>query len=436
MKISVFGLGYVGVVSAGCLAGDGHEVIGVDTNPDKVRLINDGRSPIIERDIAAIIADAVQAARLSATADAAQAVAATTLSLVCVGTPSAADGALNLDYVRSVCEEIGTALRSVDHFHVVAVRSTMLPGSVESVVIPALEAFSGRSAGRDFGVCINPEFMREGSSVDDYRHPPKIIIGESDDRAGDIVAALYAQIDAPLIRTSLRVAEVAKYADNAWHALKVGFANEIGNICKASGIDSHEVMDIFCRDTKLNISPSYLRPGFAFGGSCLPKDVRALLHRAASLDVPAPILQSILPSNAVQVARGVEMVVAAGNARVGVMGLSFKAGTDDLRESPMVELIERLIGENYEVRIHDDNVRLAGLVGANRDYILNHIPHISGLLVDDPEELVAHSDTIVIGNAGADVATLLQTLPADKHVIDFIRVENAAGAGGYEGICW
>ncbi|MCA1971264.1 MAG: UDP-glucose/GDP-mannose dehydrogenase family protein [Caenispirillum sp.] len=437
MRISIFGLGYVGAVSAGCLAAEGHEVIGVDPNRTKVDLINRGQTPIIEKDIGGLIAAAVAAGRLRATTDVAEAVAASELSLVCVGTPSQLNGNLDLSHVRKVCEEIGTALKAKRDFHVVVARSTMLPGSMRTVVIPTLEEFSGKRAGVDFGVCNNPEFLREGSAVYDYRNPPKTVIGETDARAGEMLVKLYEKLDAPLVRTDVETAEMVKYTDNAWHALKVAFANEIGNLCKALGIDGHRVMEIFCQDTKLNLSPYYLKPGFAFGGSCLPKDLRALTYKARALDLELPVLNAILPSNARQVARGIAMVTAQGRKKVGILGFAFKAGTDDLRESPLVELIETLIGRGYELRLYDRNVSLASLTGANRDYILNHIPHISRLMVDTMEEVLDFAETIVIGNGAEEFRDVLARLKPGQTVVDLVRIAPfRSEAGRYDGICW
>jgi len=437
MKLSVLGLGYVGTVSAACLAREGHEVLGVDAEPEKVRLINAGQSPIIERDVGPMIREQVAAGRLRASLDVASAVAHAELLLVCVGTPSRANGDIELKYVRRVCEQIGAALREHAGAPVVAIRSTLLPGTLRQVVIPLLEKASGKRAGAEFGLCLNPEFLREGSAVHDYFHPPKTVIGEVNRASGDLLAGLYAGIKAPLIRTDLETAEMVKYADNAWHALKVGYANEIGNLCKALGVDSHRVMDIFCQDTKLNLSSYYLKPGFAFGGSCLPKDLRALLYRAKSLDVTLPILASILPSNALQVERALQAVIDAGHREVGVLGFSFKAGTDDLRESPVVELAERLIGKGYELRFYDENVNLARLHGANRDYILNRIPHISRLMVASVDEVLSHAGTIVIGNAAAEFRDVPRRLSGTQSIVDLVRVSGARSvAGVYEGICW
>ena len=437
MNISVFGLGYVGVVAAGCLAADGHHVIGVDPNAAKVDLINRGVPPIVEADIAGLIESAVESGRLRATADVREAVLATEMSFICVGTPSQLNGALDLRYVRKVCEEIGTALRDKAAFHVVVARSTMLPGTMREVVIPTLEEASGKRAGSDFGVCNNPEFLREGTAVHDYRHPPKTVVGETDARSGDLLVGLYAGIEAPLVRAPIETAEMVKYVDNAWHALKVAFANEIGNVCKGLAIDSHEVMEIFCKDTKLNLSPYYLKPGFAFGGSCLPKDLRALGYKARSLDLELPLLNSILPSNQRQIDRGYSMITAKGKRRIGVLGFSFKAGTDDLRESPIVEVIERLIGKGYDLRLYDKAVNMAALTGANRDYVLNHIPHISRIMEASIDAVLAHAEVVVVGNAAAEFRDALARVRPGVEVVDLVRVgSRRSKAGEYDGICW
>ena len=437
MKISIFGLGYVGTVSAGCLAHDGHEVIGVDPFKTKVELINEGRSPVIEAEIGEIIAETVRTGRLRATEDQVSAIHETELSFVCVGTPSQTNGNLDVSYVRRVCEQIGQALKTKKARHTVVIRSTILPGTMHGVVIPALEEFSGKKAGADFGVCNNPEFLREGSAVNDFNAPPKIVIGQLDAASGDILALLYADLDAPLIRTDLRTSEMVKYTDNSWHALKIGFANEIGTLCKSFSIDAHEVMKIFCQDKKLNISPAYLMPGFAFGGSCLPKDLRALAYKAKTNDLALPILTSILSSNEMHISRGLDLVIKAGNKKVGILGFSFKAGTDDLRESPMIETIERLIGKGYDLRIFDKNVNLARLVGANRDFILNHIPHISRLMVNGIDAVLDHGQTIVIGNNDPDFHAVPDRLRDGQCLVDFVRITNRRSENGrYDGICW
>ena len=437
MRISVFGLGYVGTVSAGCLANQGHKVIGVDPVRTKTELINSGQSPIIEAEIGEIIAGAVSRGNLEAIQDSTRAVLSTDVSLVCVGTPSQPNGNLDLRYIRRVCEEIGTALTLKNDRHVVAVRSTVLPGTIRKIVIPLLEETSGKSSGKDFGVCHNPEFLREGSAVNDFNAPPETVIGELDPCSGEAVAALYSTLDAPLIRTELEISEMIKYVNNGWHALKIGFANEIGNLSKAFGVDSHEVMRIFCQDHKLNISGAYLKPGFAFGGSCLPKDLRALSYQARLHDLETPILNSILPSNEVQVRRGIDLVMKNGHKRIGVLGFSFKAGTDDLRESPMIELIERLIGKGYDLRIYDKNVRLASLTGANRDFILNRIPHISRLMVDNIECVLDHAETIVIGNNDPEFRQVFDHIRNGQVAVDLVRIaDHPRPKGNYDGICW
>jgi GDP-mannose 6-dehydrogenase len=437
VNISVFGLGYVGTVSAGCLAHDGHSVIGVDPVPTKVELINSGQSPIVEADIAELIADAVAARRLQATHDALDAVHRTDLSFVCVGTPSQANGNLDLRYIRRICEQIGDALKTKSKWHTVVVRSTVLPGTMHKTVIPTLEETSCKRAGSEFGVCVNPEFLREGSAVKDFRCPPKTVIGELDKASGDVLARLYQEIKAPLIRTDIETAAMVKYLDNSWHALKIGFANEVGALCKSIGIDSHQAMQIFCQDRVLNISPAYLTPGFAFGGSCLPKDLRALSYEAKTRDLNLPILTSILPSNEMQVNRGLQLVMEKGNARVGVLGFSFKAGTDDLRESPVVELIERLLGKGYDLRIYDRNVNFASLVGANRDFILNRIPHISKLMVPDIDTVLSHAETVVIGNKDPEFRGVAAQLSESQILVELARtVERGSLNGRYDGFCW
>ncbi|MDA8108922.1 MAG: nucleotide sugar dehydrogenase [Betaproteobacteria bacterium] len=437
MKLCVLGLGYVGTVTAACLARERHEVIGVDPEPRKVELINAGRSPIVEKHVGEIIERAVAAGRLRAAPDADSAVARADLTLVCVGTPSRANGDIELRYLRRACEQIGAGLRRHEGAPVVAIRSTVLPGTTRGIVIPTLERFSGRRAGVDFGMCFNPEFLREGTAVRDFHEPPKTVIGELNRASGDLLASLYARTPGPMIRADIETAETVKYADNAWHALKVGFANEIGSLCKGLGVDSHRVMDIFCQDTKLNLSPYYLRPGFAFGGSCLPKDLRALLYKAKTLDVSLPILGAVLPSNHLQIERALQAVIDQGCSKVGILGFSFKAGTDDLRESPMVELTERLIGKGYDLRIYDANVTLARIHGANREYILERIPHIARLMVPSIEDVLEHAATIVIGNAAPEFRHVPRRLREDQTIVDLVRVTDSRSVTGiYEGICW
>ncbi len=437
MRVSIFGLGYVGTVCAGCLAKEGHEIIGVDPVRTKVQLVNAGKSPIIEADIEEIIAEAVNKGRLHATDDPVEAILDTDLSFVCVGTPSQVNGNLDLTHVRHVCEQLGQALGEKAARHTVVIRSTILPGTMRRMVIPVLEEASGKKAGKDFGVCNNPEFLREGSAVVDFAFPSKTVIGELDGVSGDAVAALYAKVNAPLIRTDIETAEMIKYIDNSWHALKIGFANEIGNLCKSFSIDSHRAMEIFCQDKKLNISSAYLKPGFAFGGSCLPKDLRALAYSAKLHDLELPILNAILPSNELQVSRGLRLIVEKGRKRVGILGFSFKEGTDDLRESPMIEIIERLAGKGYDMRIYDKNVQVARLVGANRDFILNRIPHISKLMVDSVDAVLEHADTVVISNKSTEFESVPQRLRTGQCLVDFVRITSRrSNDGEYDGICW
>ena len=437
MRISIFGLGYVGTVSAGCLAREGHEVIGVDPVRTKVDLINSGQSPIIEAEIGEIIASTVKQGLLRATSDQDQAIRDTVLSFVCVGTPSQTNGNLDLSYIRRVCELIGQAIRNKPERHTVVIRSTILPGTMRQIVIPILEEFSGKKAGADFGVCNNPEFLREGSAVKDFGAPPKTVIGEIDTKSGDLLASLYAKLEAPLIRTDVETAEMVKYVDNSWHALKIGFANEIGNLCKSFSIDAHAVMKIFCKDVKLNISTAYLQPGFAFGGSCLPKDLRALSYKAKTNDLQLPILNSILQSNEIQIARGLQLIMENGHRKIGILGFSFKAGTDDLRESPVIEIIERLVGKGYDLRIYDKNVRIASLVGANRDFILNRIPHISKLMVEDIGSVLEHAQTVVVGNKDPEFQGVASRLQDGQRLVDFVRiVDRRSENGKYDGICW
>jgi GDP-mannose 6-dehydrogenase len=436
MRLSVFGLGYVGCVSAACLADAGHEVVGVDVNELKVGIINGGRSPLVEPGIDELIARAVGEGRLRATVDCGEAVRASDVSLVCVGTPGKPNGSLDLTYVKRVCGQIGAALAERDEYHVVAVRSTMLPGTVEETVVPALEESSGKRAGRDFGVAVNPEFLREGTSIADFANPPFTVIGADDEAAAEPMRRLYAHVGAPLIVLGIREAEMVKYACNCFHAVKVTFANEIGILCKHMGVDSHEVMDVFCRDTKLNLSPYYLRPGFAFGGSCLPKDLRAVTYRAKELDAHVPMLNSVLASNRQQIERTVDLVLRTGRRNVGVLGLSFKSGTDDLRESPMVALIETLIGKGLKLAIYDRDVELARLFGANKEYIEREIPHISSLMSPDLRDVVERSEVIIVGKR-EDEFRELAAADGGRFVIDLVRLFDAgAPMSGYEGVCW
>lgn len=437
MKLSVFGLGYVGCVSAACFAQEGNEVIGVDTNPAKVEMIKRGESTIVEEGIADLVHEVVAAGRLTATTDAHEAVLKTELSLICVGTPSNANGSINLDYIERVCEQIGTTLREKQAEHLIVIRSTVLPGTIDGVVIPALERASGKRVGEGFDVCSNPEFLREGSSIRDFYDPPFTLIGATSVSAAERLAKLYATLEAPVQVVEIRAAEMVKYACNSFHGLKVSFANEIGNICKAMGIDSHEVMRVFCADTKLNISPVYLKPGFAFGGSCLPKDLRAISYRARQEDVETPVLNATLESNRLQIEKAVDMVLQTGNRRVGVLGLSFKEGTDDLRESPMVALVEQLIGKGMQLKIYDRNVSQAALLGANREFIEGQIPHIWNLMQDSIQDVVEDAETLVLGNRDEEFRGVVSG-NEEQVVIDLARVVDSERSNGrrYQGICW
>jgi GDP-mannose 6-dehydrogenase len=438
MRVSVFGLGYVGSVSAASFAADGHQVIGVDVNSEKVAAVNAGRSPIVEPGLEDLLTRATSEGRLRATTDTADAIRNTDVSLLCVGTPSRRNGSLDLTYLERVCEQIGAELAVTDRYHVVVVRSTVLPGTTHEVVIPALERTSGKKYGDGFGVSVNPEFLREGTALKDFRKPPLTLVGHNHAADASGTIALYQAIDAPLFSTSIRVAEMMKYTSNTWHALKVCFANEIGNLCKRLNVDSHEVMDIFCRDEKLNLSPYYLKPGFAFGGSCLPKDVRALQYRAKELDIELPMISQILPSNKAQIQIGLDQILETGKNKVGLLGFSFKAGTDDLRESPMVILAEALLGKGVSLCIYDKNVSLARLVGANKDYIEKQIPHLSSLLCNTVDEVIDRSEVVVVGNQSPEFVEALAKTRPDQIVIDLVRLPmyGAALPADYRGICW
>jgi GDP-mannose 6-dehydrogenase len=437
MKISVFGMGYVGSVTAACLAEQRHEVVGVDTNPTKVELLNAGQSPVIEPSLGDMIREAVRDARLRATSSAEDAVDSTDISLVCVGTPTMRSGRLDLSGVEKVSQELGHALRGKSGFHTIALRSTVLPGTSDTLVTPALEAASGKKSGRDFAVCYNPEFIREGTAVADFYAPPFTVIGAHDRQLAQPIAQLYAAIEKPLLHTAVREAEMLKYICNAFHALKIAFANEVGTLAKAVGVDSTALMNLFCTDEKLNISRAYLQPGFAFGGSCLPKDVRSLAYLGREKDLRLPLLESILPSNEVHVRRGIDLVLETGKKRIGVLGLSFKPDTDDLRESPMIELVKALLGEGCQLRIFDEKVKLSSIIGANRQFVEKEIPHIGALLADSLEQVVGESEVIVVGRDAREFKDLRQLLRPEHVVIELARSKNfEAGAARHTGICW
>jgi GDP-mannose 6-dehydrogenase len=436
MKVSVLGIGYVGAVTAACAARDGHDVVAVDVNPIKVECINSGRSPIVEPGLDEMTAAQVSKGRLRATMEVGDAIAATDLSLVCVGTPSRDNGSIELDYVVRVAEQIGQALRRSDRFHSVVLRSTVLPGTTDEVFIPALERASGKVAGRDFGLGYYPEFLRESTAIRDYDDPGAVVFGRVDDQTVARLRELQVELPVEPNVVGIRTAEAVKYFSNAWHALKISFANEAGNVCKSAGVDSHEMMNILCSDTRLNISKAYMRPGFAFGGSCLPKDVRALRYRGKQNDVPTPILDAVLHANEVQIDSAFRMVERAGSKRVGLIGLSFKQDTDDLRESPIVVLAEKLLGKGYEVAVYDANVRLSRLTGANLAYVNQHLPHIARMLRESLDEVVDASDTLVVGHA-ASAARIASEKLAERQIVDLVRMSpDKRTSERYQGICW
>jgi GDP-mannose 6-dehydrogenase len=420
MRVSIFGLGYVGCVTAACLAKAGHQVTGVDINPDKVAMVNAGTSPLVEPGLGDLLAEVTAAGRLQATTSTEEGVSGSDLAMICVGTPSRDNGQLDVDAIRRVAEGIGQRLRQAPKPYTVVLRSTVLPGTTESVLVPALRG-TGTPHLPGLIVAVNPEFMREGSSLRDFAQPPLTLVGSDAPQAGALLRELYAQVDAPFVQTSIRSAEMAKYVSNAFHALKITFANEIGDFCEALGVDAAEVMRVFLMDRKLNISEAYLRPGFAFGGSCLPKDLRALGYAARSADLALPVLSQILPSNERQIQQGVNRVLATRRRRIGVLGLAFKPGTDDLRESPMVLLVETLIGKGCDVRILDRSVSIARLGGANRRYIEEEIPHIASLMCETAEALLAHAEVLVVANADEQARQALAAARPDQLVIDLSR---------------
>jgi GDP-mannose 6-dehydrogenase len=436
MRISIFGIGYVGAVSAACLAADGHDVAAVDTNPHKVKMLNDGVAPIVEAGLAELVREGVRGGRLRATTDVQDAISGSDASIVCVGTPSRANGDLDLTQVARVCESIGAALARKNAFHAVIVRSTMLPGSMRGVVQPALEKGSGKQADKDFGLAIFPEFLREGSAIRDYREAGTVIIGVSDPRTEGLLREINKGLPGQIHVTDLETAEAVKYANNAWHAAKIVFANEVGSFCKAHGIDSHKVMEIVCADRRLNVSTAYMRPGFAYGGSCLPKDLRAVRYRAKQRDLPLPMLNALTESNDGLIEAVAERVMEAGNRRIGMIGLSFKGGTDDLRESPAVALAERLFGKGYDLKIFDANVNYSKLMGSNLSYIQQHIPHLSERLTDDLLGVVQHGQTLVVTHTDLGGAPMPALRP-EQTVIDLVRLPGLANAGGqYIGLHW
>ncbi|HEX7112699.1 MAG TPA: UDP-glucose/GDP-mannose dehydrogenase family protein [Mizugakiibacter sp.] len=436
MRISIFGMGYVGAVCAACLADRGHTVIGVDIAQTKIDLINRGRSPIVEPGLQDLLQRGVAAGRIRATADTADAIRQSDLSMVCVGTPSKKNGDLDLRFVEAVVADIGMALRDKRERHTVVVRSTVLPGTTKEVVVPLLEGTSLKRVGRDLGLAVNPEFLRESTAIADYNAPPMTVIGEWDEASGEMLAQLYADLPAPLIRKPIEVAEMVKYTCNVWHATKITFANEIGNIAKELGVDGREVMEVMCQDSKLNLSSYYLKPGYAFGGSCLPKDVRALNFRATQVDVAHPLIDSLMRSNEIHLKRAFDLVASFGDRRVGMLGLSFKPQTDDLRESPLVELAEMLIGKGYELSIFDKNIEYARVHGANREYISSRIPHISSLLIPDLDEVIERSDVLVVGQRDRSFEKVLNGARGERKVVDLVGLMPHPSTAEMQGICW
>jgi GDP-mannose 6-dehydrogenase len=437
-SISIFGLGYVGTVTAACLAHKGYNVIGVDLSRAKVEAMKAGHSPVVEPRVGDLLSESHTSNRLDATSDSEFAVLNSEISFLCVGTPSLRNGKLDLGHIEPVCHDIGKILKKKNGFHLVVLRSTVLPGTAETLVIPALEKSSGKKLGEGFGVCVNPEFMREGTAVADFLEPSMTVIGAADSSHSAILREIYNWAPGRIFETSFRSAEMVKYVCNAWHAVKVSFANEIGTLAKELGVDAEAVVEIFTADTKLNISPTYLKPGFAFGGSCLPKDVRALNYRAKELDLKLPLFDAIMPSNEEHLKRAIEMVLDTGKRNVAILGLSFKAATDDLRESPQVQLVKHLLGEGCTIKIWDDNVSLGRLLGSNRDYIEQAIPHIGSLLENDLGTIVKNAEVVVIGTRGISRVQLQRELRPDHIVVDLVNLERARRpeASNYDGICW
>jgi GDP-mannose 6-dehydrogenase len=436
MKISVFGLGYVGVVSCACFSKEGHNVIGVDIEKTKVDLINQGKATIIEENLEEEIATGVLNQNLRATQDYIDAITNSEISFVCVGTPSLPNGSINLGYIFKVVKEIAEVITTKDSFHTVVIRSTVKVGTLKACK-EIIEDISGKIHGKDFGVVSNPEFLREGTAMFDFVNPPYTIVGTHCDKSLEVMRSLYKNIDAALYCIRPEEAEMIKYANNNFHAMKITFANEIGNICKENNVDGHVVMDIVAKDTKLNLSPYYLKPGFAFGGSCLPKDIRGLTQIAKDLDLKTPLLSSLLKSNFYQIDRGLELIYKTKKRKIGFLGFAFKSGTDDLRESPIVTVIETLIGKGYDLRVYDNNVHLSSLLGKNKEYINNHIPHIYKLLKKDAHDVIDASDVIVIGNNAKEFSKIISEIPKEKIIIDLVRVnKNLTSKDNYIGICW
>lgn len=436
MNISVFGLGYVGVVCAACFSREGHKVIGVDVDKVKVDLINNGKATIIEDNLEEQIEESVKGKLIFATQNFEEAVLNSEVSFICVGTPSLPNGSINLAYIYGVVKQIASVIKIKNSFHTVVIRSTVKPGTLKACK-EIIEDISGKLHGENFGIVSNPEFLREGTAMKDFIEPPYTILGTNSKKSMESLKDLYKNINAPIYCIKPEEAEMIKYANNNFHAMKISFANEIGNICKAHNVDGHVVMDIVAKDKKLNLSSYYLKPGFAFGGSCLPKDVRGLTSLAKSLDLETPLLSSLLQSNDYQISRGLELIYNTNKKKVGFLGFAFKSGTDDLRESPVVQLIETLIGKGYNLSVYDSNVHLSSLLGKNKEYINSHIPHIYKLLKEDVNEVIESSDVLIIGNNAKEFAKIVPEIPSDKIIIDLVRVNRELiTKDNYIGICW
>lgn len=437
MNISIFGLGYVGCVSLGCLAKNGHQVIGVDLNETKISFINEGKSPIVENEIDDIIANQRKLGKILATNDTIYAVKNSEVSFICVGTPSTPNGHLDLGAIYRVSEEIGKGIREKNSFHIVVIRSTVFPGTNEKIS-KIIQKVSGKEINKEFSVVSNPEFLREGTAVKDYYNPSFTLIGSNNEKAIEMMKQIYEEIESPIIVTDIKIAEMIKYVNNAFHALKIVFANEIGNICKKQGIDAHRLMDIFCMDTKLNLSPYYLKSGFAYGGSCLPKDLKALRTIAHDYYLECPLLENIERSNEIQVKLVLDQLIQFNKQRMGFLGLSFKAGTDDLRNSPIIDIIEQLLGKGISIKIYDKNVHFSNLLGANREFILGKIPYISNFITDDPNEIIQDVDVIIVVNKEEEFKNILNNIPEDKIIYDLVNIdfENKEKMKNYTGIAW
>jgi GDP-mannose 6-dehydrogenase len=438
VKVSVFGLGYVGAVSCGCLPELGHAVVGVDNNPSKVKMINDGLSPVVEEGIDDLITAAVRAGQLRATDDVESAVMDSEVSLISVATPSRSNYMPDLTAVEEVVRAIGAVLRNKPGAHALVLRSTVPPGTTEDRLLPILQESAGRNVGDRLSLVFNPEFLREGSSVKDFRRPPQTVVGSLDEAGYAVMQRLYGSLPGPVVQTTCRIAESVKYLCNVFHALKIVFANETGSVLKASGVDAVEVMRIFCQDTHLNISAAYLRPGYAFGGSCLPKEVKGFLALARNAEVPVPMLGGLLDSNSAHIDRAFAMVAAHGRRRVALFGLAFKPGTDDLRDSPFVSLAERLIGRGFDITIFDPFVRISRLLGKNKEYIDREVPHLDRLLKQTAEQALEGAQTIVVGHADAATRKAIAQHASGREIIDLAGYEELGqcGAASYDGICW